>query len=144
MVDLIKWIEETKAMTKKIIEVVGAAIIKDNKVLAMQRGEQMTLPGMWEFPGGKIEANETEEQALIREIKEELNITIEIRDYINEASYDYDFGTGNLKVYTAEIVAGNISMEEHSDGKWVAADELMAIDWAPVDIPVAEALTTYL
>ena len=144
MVDSIKWIEEIYTMTKKIIEVVGAAIIKDNKVLAMQRGEQMTLPGMWEFPGGKIEANETEEQALIREIKEELNITIEIRDYINEASYDYDFGTVNLKVYTAEIVAGEISMEEHSDGKWVTADELMAIDWAPVDIPAAEALTTYL
>ena len=131
-------------MTKKIIEVVGAAIIKDNKVLAMQRSEQMTLPGMWEFPGGKIEANETEEQALIREIKEELNITVEIRDYINEASYDYDFGTVKLKVYTAEIVAGDILMEEHSDGKWVTADELMAIDWAPVDIPAAEALTTYL
>ena len=131
-------------MTKKIIEVVGAAIIKDNKVLAMQRGEQMTLPGMWEFPGGKIEANETEEQALIREIKEELNIKVQIRYYINEASYDYDFGTVKLKVYTAEIVAGDILMEEHSDGKWVTADELMAIDWAPVDIPAAEALTTYL
>ena len=131
-------------MTKKIIEVVGAAIIRNNKVLAMQRGEQMTLPGMWEFPGGKIEANETDEQALIREIKEELNVDIEIRDYINEASYDYDFGTVILKVYTAEIVAGQISMEEHSDGKWVTADELMAIDWAPVDIPAAEALTKYL
>ena len=58
-------------MTKKIIEVVGAAIIRNNKVLAMQRGEQMTLPDLWEFPGGKIEANETEQEALIREIKEE-------------------------------------------------------------------------
>lgn len=131
-------------MTKKIIEVVGAAIIKENKILVMQRGEQMTLPGMWEFPGGKIEANETEQEALIREIKEELNVDIKIHDYINKASYDYVFGTVILKVYTAEIVSGEISMEEHSDGKWVTADELMAIDWAPVDIPAAEALTTYL
>ena len=67
-------------MTKKIIEVVGAAIIKEEKVLAMQRSEQMTLPGMWEFPGGKVEADETEQEALIREIKEELNVTINILD----------------------------------------------------------------
>lgn len=131
-------------MTKKIIEVVGAAIIKEEKVLAMQRSEQMTLPGMWEFPGGKVEANETEQEALIREIKEELNVTINILDYINEASYDYDFGTVQLKVYTAEIISGQITLEEHSDGKWVTADELKNIDWAPVDIPAAKALVKVL
>ena len=131
-------------MTKKIIEVVGAAIIKEDKVLAMQRSEQMTLPGMWEFPGGKVEADETEQEALIREIKEELNVTINILDYINEASYDYDFGTVQLKVYTAEIISGQITLEEHSDGKWVTADELKNIDWAPVDIPAAKALVKIL
>ena len=131
-------------MTKKIIEVVGAAIIKEEKVLAMQRSEQMTLPGMWEFPGGKVEADETEQEALIREIKEELNVTINILDYINEASYDYDFGTVQLKVYTAEIISGQITLEEHSDGKWVTADELKNIDWAPVDIPAAKALVKIL
>ncbi|HZK47648.1 MAG TPA: (deoxy)nucleoside triphosphate pyrophosphohydrolase [Atopostipes sp.] len=131
-------------MTKKIIEVVGAAIIKEEKVLAMQRSEQMTLPGMWEFPGGKVEADETEQEALIREIKEELNVTINILDYINEASYDYEFGTVQLKVYTAEIISGQITLEEHSDGKWVTADELKNIDWAPVDIPAAKALVKIL
>lgn len=131
-------------MTKKIIEVVGAAIIKEDKVLVMQRSNQMTLPGMWEFPGGKVEANETEQEALIREIKEELSVTINILDYINEASYDYDFGTVQLKVYTAEIISGQITLEEHSDGKWVTADELKNIDWAPVDIPAAKALVKIL
>ncbi len=131
-------------MTKKIIEVVGAAIIKEDKVLVMQRSNQMTLPGMWEFPGGKVEANETEQEALIREIKEELSVTINILDYINEASYDYDFGTVQLKVYTAEIISGQITLEEHSDGKWVTADELKNIDWAPVDIPAAKALVKVL
>ena len=131
-------------MTKKIIEVVGAAIIKEDKVLVMQRSNQMTLPGMWEFPGGKVEANETEQEALIREIKEELSVTINILDYINEASYDYDFGTVQLKVYTAEIISGQIALEEHSDGKWVTADELKNIDWAPVDIPAAKALVKVL
>ena len=131
-------------MTKKIIEVVGAAIIKEDKVLVMQRSNQMTLPGMWEFPGGKVEANETEQEALIREIKEELSVTINILDYINEASYDYEFGTVQLKVYTAEIISGQITLEEHSDGKWVTADELKNIDWAPVDIPAAKALVKIL
>lgn len=131
-------------MTKKIIEVVGAAIIKEDKVLVMQRSNQMTLPGMWEFPGGKVEANETEQEALIREIQEELSVTINILDYINEASYDYDFGTVQLKVYTAEIISGQITLEEHSDGKWVTADELKNIDWAPVDIPAAKALVKIL
>lgn len=124
----------------KIIEVVGAAILKDNKVLAMQRSEQMSLPGMWEFPGGKVESSETEEQALIREIKEELNIEIKILDYINEATYPYDFGTVSLKVYTAEIVAGTISLAEHSDGKWLEAKEMANLNWAPVDIPAVEEI----
>lgn len=131
-------------MIDKLIEVVGAAIIKENKVLAMQRSKEMTLPGMWELPGGKIEANESEEEALVREIKEELNIQIEILDYVNEASYPYDFGTVSLKVYTAEIVAGEISLEEHSDGRWLAAKELEEVNWAPVDIPAVKVLENIL
>ena len=131
-------------MTDNQIEVVGAAIIKNQKVLAMQRSETMTLPGLWEFPGGKIEADESEEEALVREIKEELNIDIEILDYVNEASYPYDFGTVCLKVYTAQIIEGEISLEEHRDGKWLAADELYEVTWAPVDIPAVEALKQIL
>ncbi|HLR92591.1 MAG TPA: (deoxy)nucleoside triphosphate pyrophosphohydrolase [Atopostipes sp.] len=131
-------------MTNKLIEVVGAAIIKDNKVLAMQRSEQMTLSGMWEFPGGKIEKNETEEEALIREIKEELKIDIKVNEYVNEASYTYEFGTVSLKVYTAEIISGQISLLEHSDGKWLTSEELDEVNWAPVDIPAAKTLKNIL
>ena len=131
-------------MMEKRIEVVGAAIIKEHKVLAMQRSESMTLPGMWEFPGGKIESGESEQEALVREIKEELNIEIEILNFLNEAYYPYDFGTVSLKVYIAEIIAGEISLEEHSAGKWLAADELYEVNWAPVDIPAVKALETIL
>lgn len=127
-------------MTKELINVVGAAILKDNKVLAMQRSQDMTLPGMWEFPGGKVEENETEEEAMIREIQEELNVTIKILEYVNEASYAYDFGTVSLKVYTAEILSGHISLEEHSDGRWLTANELTEVNWAPVDIPAVKVL----
>lgn len=131
-------------MSKKLIEVVGAAIIDDNKVLAMQRSDQMTLSGLWEFPGGKIEVGETEEDALIREIREELDTNIEIIDYLDEASYDYSFGTVRLKVYTAKIISGQITLKEHNDKKWLKADELSTIDWAPVDIPLLKALESKL
>lgn len=126
------------------IEVVAAAIIKDQQVLAMQRSEAMTLPGFWEFPGGKIEAGESEVDALIREIKEELTVDIEIIEYINEFSYEYDFGVVSLKVYTAEMTAGSIQLIEHSDKKWLAADDLLALNWAPVDIPAVEILAKKL
>lgn len=131
-------------MKDKVIEVVGAAILNENKVLAMQRSDQMTLSGMWEFPGGKIETNESEKEALVREIREELNIDINILNYVNEATYAYDFGTVSLKVYTAEIISGSISLEEHSDGKWLSANEISAVNWAPVDIPAADKLVEIL
>lgn len=131
-------------LSKKLIEVVGAAIIDGNNVLAMQRSDQMTLSGLWEFPGGKVEIGETETGALIREIKEELDTDIEIIDYLDEASYDYSFGTVRLKVYTAKIISGDITLKEHSDKKWLKADELNTLDWAPVDIPLLKALENQL
>ena len=131
-------------MSKKLIEVVGAAIIDGNNVLAMQRSDQMTLSGLWEFPGGKVEIGETETGALIREIKEELDTDIEVIDYLDEASYDYSFGTVRLKVYTAKIISGDITLKEHSDKKWLKADELNTLDWAPVDIPLLKALENQL
>lgn len=127
-------------MKEKIIEVVGAAIIKDNKIFATKRSDQMTLPDMWEFPGGKIERYESEQEALIREIKEELTIDIDILDYINEAIHTYEFGTVSLKVYTAKILSGNIVLKEHSNSKWLSASELSEVNWAPVDIPAVEEL----
>lgn len=127
-------------MSKKTIEVVAAAIIKDQQVLAMQRSDKMTLSGFWEFPGGKIEAGESNEDALIREIDEELNIDIEIIDYINEYSYEYDFAFVSLKVYTAKIISGSITLIEHQDKKWLNANELLDLNWAPVDIPAAKIL----
>ena len=78
-------------MSKKIIHVVAAAIEKDGKIFCAQRPEGKSLGGFWEFPGGKLEAGESPEQALIREIQEELNSEIEIISFVNEASYDYDF-----------------------------------------------------
>ncbi|MCW6660983.1 (deoxy)nucleoside triphosphate pyrophosphohydrolase [Aerococcaceae bacterium NML201209] len=126
---------------KKIIKVVGAAIIQEGKILCVQRGNNMTLSGFWEFPGGKIEAGETPEVALIREIEEELSLQIEVQDFVNEASYDYPFGKVILKTYTAHIKCGSFSLSEHKNAKWLLPAELLSLEWAPVDIPAAHILS---
>ena len=128
-------------MTKKIINVVAAAIERDGKIFCAQRPEGKSLGGFWEFPGGKLEIGESPEQALVREIKEELNSEIEIISYINEASYDYDFGTVVMKTYHAKLVSGNLELLEHQNSIWLASDELDTLNWAPVDRPAVEFLS---
>ena len=128
-------------MSKKIIHVVAAAIEKDGKFFCAQRPEGKSLGGFWEFPGGKLEAGESPEQALVREIREELNSEIEIISYINEASYDYDFGTVVMKTYHAKLVSGKLELLEHQNSTWLAPHELKTINWAPVDRPAVELLT---
>ena len=95
---LIEYYLEECYMSKKIINVVAAAIEKDGKIFCAQRPEGKSLGGYWEFPGGKLEEGESPEEALIREIYEELNSKIEIISFVNEASYDYDFGTDRKSV----------------------------------------------
>ena len=128
-------------MSKKIINVVAAAIEKDGKFFCAQRPEGKSLGGFWEFPGGKLEKGESPEQALIREIKEELNSEIQIISYINKASYDYDFGTVVMKTYHAELISGNLELLEHQNSTWLAPHELSTINWAPVDRPAVRLLS---
>ncbi|MGZ9806127.1 (deoxy)nucleoside triphosphate pyrophosphohydrolase [Streptococcus sp. V869] len=128
-------------MSKKIINVVAAAIERDGKIFCAQRPEGKSLGGFWEFPGGKLEIGESPEQALVREIKEELNSDIEIISYINEASYDYDFGTVVMKTYHAKLISGNLELLEHQNSTWLTPDELDTLNWAPVDRPAVELLT---
>lgn len=125
----------------KEIKVVGAALLSDNQILAVQRSKQMTLPLYWEFPGGKVEAGESKKEALIREIKEELSIDINVLNYINTASYNYDFGRVTLTVYTAEIIRGNIELNEHACKKWLVKSQLPSLNWAPVDRPAVKILS---
>ncbi|MFZ2186573.1 MAG: (deoxy)nucleoside triphosphate pyrophosphohydrolase [Streptococcus parauberis] len=127
-------------MMKKIINVVAAAIIKDDKIFCAQRPEGKSLAGYWEFPGGKLEIGESPEEALIREIKEEFDADIEIIDYVNEASYDYDFGTVIMKTFRAKLLSDKLELLEHQDSKWLTSEELNTLEWAPVDIPAVEIL----
>ena len=128
-------------MSKKIINVVAAAIEKDGKFFCAQRPEGKSLGGFWEFPGGKLEEGESPEQALIREIKEELNSEIKIVSYINEASYDYDFGTVVMKTYHAKLISGNLELLEHQNSTWLLPTQLPTLNWAPVDRPAVELLS---
>ena len=127
----------------KTINVV-AAIIKDgDKIFATQRGYGEFKDG-WEFPGGKIEENETAEKALIREIKEELNTTIKIEQYFDSAEYDYPNFHLSMKCYICSIVEGELILLEHESAKWLHKDDIYSVDWLPADLSLIAKLKDIL
>ena len=121
----------------KTIEVV-AAIIKDNdKILATQRGYG-DFKGGWEFPGGKVEKNESREEALVREIREELNVGISVDEFVMTTEFDYPNFHLVMHCYFASIVEGDISLLEHSAAKWLTKDEFDSVKWLAADVAVVE------
>lgn len=125
---------------KKRIVVVGAVVERNGDILCAQRSESMSLPGMWEFPGGKIEQNETPEQALARELVEELKCTVEVGQRLERTEYEYDFGVVDLTTYWATIIEGEPEPLEHAQLRWIPAAELNSVKWAPADIPAVDAI----
>ncbi|HIT76560.1 MAG TPA: (deoxy)nucleoside triphosphate pyrophosphohydrolase [Candidatus Avipropionibacterium avicola] len=128
----------------KQIAVVGAVVVRDGRVLAARRGPAMSLPGTWEFPGGKIEPGEGPEQALVREMREELLCTVEIGAHVATTTHAYDFGTVTLTTFLARVVAGEPQPTEHSAVRWLSVDELGSVEWAPADLPAVERLRRIL
>lgn len=129
-----------EAAISKVITVVGAAIVHKGRILCAQRGPGRALEGKWEFPGGKIESGETGAEALVREIHEELRCSIHVGSRIETTTYEYDFGTIQLTTYYAVLTDGHPTLTEHSHLTWFGQDQLADLDWAPADIPAAEAL----
>ena len=125
---------------KKTIRVVAAIIQRDNYIFATQRGYGDFKDG-WEFPGGKIEEGESPEHAIAREIKEELNADIIVRDMLTTVEHDYPNFHLSMDCFWAELAPdSDMELLEHEAAKWLSIDEIDTVDWLPADIKVVEAI----
>ena len=127
----------------KIVKVVAAIIIHENKIFATQRGYGEFKDG-WEFPGGKIEPGETPQEALVREIKEELDIEIEVKDFLETVEYDYPEFHLSMDCFFCVIRSGELVLKEHEAAKWLTVETLDSVDWLPADQGLIEGIRAYL
>lgn len=117
----------------KTINVVAAVIFKDGKVFATQRGYGEFKDG-WEFPGGKVEPGESPEDALRREIREELEVEVSVGDLIDTIEYDYPAFHLSMKCFACTIAGGSPHLLEHEAAKWLTSTQLGSVDWLPADV----------
>ncbi|WCK55263.1 (deoxy)nucleoside triphosphate pyrophosphohydrolase [Aneurinibacillus sp. Ricciae_BoGa-3] len=125
------------------VNVVGAVIVNDSKqILCALRSQQMSQPGLWEFPGGKIEPGETPEMALKREIAEELGVEIKTGQQIADFTYQYPGITVRLLTFYAELADSKavVHPTEHEKFQWLECHQLQKLKWAPADIPTVNAI----
>jgi 8-oxo-dGTP diphosphatase len=125
---------------KRRIIVVGAVIVNDGRVLAAQRRPGGSLPGAWEFPGGKIETGESPQEALAREIREELKVDVNVGSEILSTTHVYEFGIVTLTTFYCELVSGVVQLTEHTAVRWLAPEDLLSVEWAPADVPAVERI----
>lgn len=123
----------------KTIEVVAAIIIHNDQIFATQRGYGEFKDG-WEFPGGKMEPGETPQQALVREIREELDTEIEVGSLVETVEYDYPNFHLTMHCFLCTIHSGELVLKEHEAAKWLTREELDSVDWLPADVKVVEKL----
>ena len=123
----------------KSIEVVAAIIRRNGRILATQRGYGEFKDG-WEFPGGKTERGETPQQALVREIKEELKSEIRVGEKLCTVEYDYPKFHLTMHCFWCDLLDGEPVLLEHEAARWLTTDELNSVDWLPADVQVVEAI----
>lgn len=123
----------------KTIEVVAAIIRDGDNILATQRGYGEFKDG-WEFPGGKIEEGETPKQALVREIREELDTLIEVGELLDTVEYDYPNFHLTMHCFLCTVKSGNLVLNEHKAAKWLTKDTLDTVAWLPADISLVDKI----
>lgn len=121
----------------KTVKVVAAIIIHQGKVFATQRGYGEFKDG-WEFPGGKIEAGETPQAALIREIREELDTEIQVDELLDTVEYDYPSFHLSMDCFFCSVISGNLVLKEHEAAAWLGKNELDTVAWLPADAGLIE------
>ncbi len=117
----------------KSIQVVGAVIFHGGRLFATRRGYG-DWKDYWEFPGGKIEPGETPEEALARELREELDIGVSVSSFLCSVEYDYPAFHLSMRCFRCEIVSGTPKLLEHEDARWLSREELRTVDWLPADM----------
>ena len=125
----------------KIVRVTAAILEKDGKILIAQRkSEDDLFGGLWEFPGGKIEEGETPEECMARELKEELNIEVEVGELITSNKHKYPHGIFELLAYAVKHISGVFILHDHDEIKWVTIDEMTNFEFPPADTPIINYL----
>ena len=127
----------------KTIKVVAAIIIHKDKVFATQRGYG-EFEGGWEFPGGKVESGEIPQAAIVREIKEELNITIEVGELFDTVEYDYPKFHLSMDCFICRIKSGDLVLKEHAAAKWLTKETINSVDWLPADQGLIDKIKKYM
>ena len=127
----------------KTIKVSAAIIRSRNKVFATARGYG-DYKGQWEFPGGKIEPGESPQQALIREIKEELDTEIQVGEQIGTIEYDYPAFHLSMDCFWCSVVRGNLVLKEAQESRWLSKNELQSVQWLPADAIIIEKIAKHL
>lgn len=132
MIDCERYLKREQKKEMKTIRVAAAIILNKGQVFATQRGYGEFKDG-WEFPGGKIEPEETSEQALKREIREELDTEIEVEDFAETVEYDYPNFHLSMDCFFCKVKSGNLVLKEHEAAKWLKKEELNSVAWLPAD-----------
>lgn len=127
-----------------IQQVAAAIITRDRRVLVTRRAPEQKMAGLWEFPGGKLEAGETVQTCIVRELMEELGITCEADDVLATNLHVYPGGAIELIGIRVRIISGALQLSVHDEARWVGSSELLALELAPADIPIAETVRTLL
>ena len=124
---------------KVVASVISDSLENPKKFLATARGYG-EFKGKWEFPGGKIEVGETSQQALVREIQEELNVKIKVCDLIDTVEYDYPKFHLSMQCFWCEVVSGNLELKEHEAARWLQKEQIYEVEWLPADVSLVEKI----